>query len=160
MGKLLLTSEVEIALLLLLGLPIAMLPLPSYANDVTTPQLKQAQFEYEYVYVDPPGNRYIIARDSIDYQPMTRMRSSSGLYDGGKPRKVTIDTRQYQEIAAMLDRAFNTTSNFDGKVGRTKGTGLIYKPDKNRQLRTSRILDMHSPQRAEIEALLKKSIDR
>jgi hypothetical protein len=156
-GKLLLTSEVAIALLLLLGLPMAMLPSQSYANDVT-PQLEQARFEYEYA--DGAGNRYIIDRDSIDYRPISRMQSSSLNYDGGKPRKVTIDDRQYQEIAAMLDRAFDlATSNADGKLGRAKGTGLISKPDKHRQFH-SRVIAQNSPARAQIEALLKKSIDR
>jgi hypothetical protein len=156
--KLLLTNELAIALLLVLGLSIATLPPQSYANDVTIPPLAQAQFEYEYA--DGAGNRYIIDRDSIDYRPISKMQSSSLNYDGGKPRKVSINARQYQEIAAMLDRAFNlTTSNADGKLGRAKGTGLISKPDKQRQIH-SRIIDRNRPERAEIEALLKKSLDR
>jgi hypothetical protein len=44
-------------------------------------------------------------------------------------------------------------------IGRAKGTGLISKPDKHRQLH-SRIIDRHRPARAKIEALLKKSLDR
>jgi hypothetical protein len=156
MRKLLLTTKLASALLLVLGLPIAMFPSPSDANDLTTPQLEPVRFAYEYA--DGAGNRYLIDRNSIDYRPISRMQSSSLNYDGGKPRQVTIDTKQYQIIAATIERAF-AASKVDGKLGRAKGTGLISKPDKRRQIH-SRVIEQNSPERAEIEALLKKSIDR
>jgi hypothetical protein len=141
-------------------IPILLSPIfavPTIANPPESPQVGSAQYEYKYG--DSAGNVYVIDRQSIDYRPITRAESSSGNYDGGIPRKVKIDTRQYQEIAAILDRAFNLKSIDvgNGNLVRAKGTGLISKPDKNRQIQ-SRVIDRKSQERIQIEALLDRLI--
>ena len=131
--------------------------LPTIANPSSSEQA--ASDKYEYQYADGAGNLYIIARQSIDYRPITSAESSSGIYDGGTPRKVKIDDRQYQEIATKLDAVFNLKSIdiSNGNLGRAKGTGLVSKPDKNRQIQ-SRVITQKSQQRREIEALLDRLI--
>ena len=131
--------------------------LPTIANPTSSEQA--ASDKYEYKYFDGAGNLYIIDRQSIDYRPITSAESSSGIYDGGTPRKVKIDDRQYQEIATKLDAVFNLKSIdiSNGNLGRAKGTGLVSKPDKNRQIQ-SRVITQKSQQRREIEALLDRLI--
>jgi hypothetical protein len=103
----------------------------------------------KYEYADGAGNVYIINPKSIDYRPITKTESSSGNYEGGKPRIVKIDTLQYQAIVMMLDRALNQS--------RAKGTGMISKQSKNRPVQTQLIL-MDSQERREIEAFLDRLI--
>ncbi len=82
---------------------------------------------------------------------MTREQSSSGMYDGGNPRKVKLDPGQYQAISIMLDRAFSYPD--DRRIGRTKGTGIILKPDRDRQIQR-RVVSYNSQERQKIEDLL------
>lgn len=112
-----------------------------------------------YEYADGAGNLYIINLKSIEYRPITKAQSSSGIYSGGQPQTVKIDSVQYQTISMMLDRALNLKSIQvgDGKLGRAKGTGLISKQTKNRQVETQ-VIAMESLERREIEAFLHRLV--
>jgi hypothetical protein len=149
--KIVTMKQLVLTLTLILLSPI--FALPTIANPTSSEQA--AADRYEYRYADGAGNSYIIDRQSIEYRPITRAESSSGMYDGGTPRKVKIDARQYQELAAKLDTAFNLNSN--SNLDRKKGTGLILKPDKNRQIQ-SRVIAQNSQELREIEALLDRLI--
>jgi hypothetical protein len=127
--------------------------LPTIANPTSSEQA--ASDKYEYRYADGAGNSYIIDRQSIEYRPITRAESNTGMYDGGTPRKVKIDDRQYQELAAKLDTALKLDRN--SNLDRSKGTGLILKPDKNGQIQ-SRVIANNSQERREIETLLDRLI--
>jgi hypothetical protein len=147
----------ELVLTLTLVLLSPIFALPTIANPTDSEQA--ASDKYDYQYADGAGNLYIIDRQSIDYRPITRAESSSGIYDGGTPRKVKIDARQYQEIAVKLDQVFDLKSiNISNRnLGRAKGTGVISKPDKNRQIQ-SRVIAHKSQEQNEIEALLDRII--
>ncbi|PSB51717.1 hypothetical protein [Chamaesiphon polymorphus] len=116
---------------------------------------------YKYQYADGAGNVYTIDLESIEYRPITRAESSSGTYDGGAPKTVKITARQYREVAAMLDRALDLKSIHvgNGKNGRAKGTGLIYKRVKDGQIITQ-VIDRDSRSQIEIEALLKQLLNQ
>jgi hypothetical protein len=146
-------SKVILTLALIIFLPIY--SLPTSANLVPSPQITPNQDEYRYEYADGSGNLYLIGADSIDYRPITRAESSSGMYDGGTPRTVKLDSGKYQAISVMLDRALNLKSiQIDnGKMGREKGTGLISKHSRDRQIR-HRVISSDSQDRQEIESLL------
>ena len=136
--------------------------LPTIANPHRSPQVATKKDEYKYEYADGAGNLYIIDRRSIEYRPVARSESSSLNYDGGQPRTVKIDLSQYQTISVNLDRAFNLKSihvKNNDNMGRSKGTGLISKQAKNRQIQ-SRIISQNSQERQEIEALLERLIRR
>jgi hypothetical protein len=151
--------------LILVSLPIAltaMLVWDGFLHAAEPPRSIQTtanKSESKYQYADGAGNLYIIAPESIEYRPVSRAESSSGNYDGGTPRTVKINARQYREIVVALDRAFNSRSNRveNASMGRAKGTGLIYKRLKNRQIQTQ-VIAQNSPERREIETLLKQSI--
>jgi hypothetical protein len=154
-----LMNKIVFTLALILLSPI--FAIPTIAIDLPVSQPTDSQkYEYKYQYADGAGNLYIINPDSIDYRPITREQSSSLNYDGGKPRTVKIDARQYQEISVKLDRSLKLTSiqSNNVRMGRAKGTGLISKQAKNRQVR-NRVISMNSQAQKEIEASLKQLID-
>jgi hypothetical protein len=148
-------KTIVLTLALMLLSPI--FALPTIANPTGSEQA--ASDKYEYQYADGAGNLYIINPESIDYRPISRAESSSLNYDGGAPRQVKIDPRQYQSIAIKLDRALNLKSIDvgDGKMGRAKGMGLISKQDKQQKV-LNRVISMGSQEQKEIEALLRQLI--
>jgi hypothetical protein len=149
----------KIVLTLTLILLSSLFAIPTISNPTRSTRSAPNQNRYQYEYADGSGNVYIINPNSIDYRPMTKAQSSSGNYSGGTPRTVKIDTVQYQTIAMMLDRALNLKSIHvgDGKMGRAKGTGIISKQAKNRQVQTQ-VISMESLERREIEAFLDRLI--
>jgi hypothetical protein len=159
-------SRTVFTLALILFAPVLVIPTMlihrSFANTnpLRSTQSVQKQERSKYEYADGAGNVYIINPKSIDYRPITRAESSSGNYSGGKPRTVKIDTVQYQTISMMLDRALNLKSIHvgDGKMGRAKGTGIISKQAKNRQVQTQ-VIAIESLERREIEAFLDRLIN-
>lgn len=150
----------KIVLTLTLTLLSPLFALPTIANLLRSTQpVQQNKYPSKYEYADGSGNVYIINSKSIEYRPITKAQSSSGNYSGGTPRTVKIDNVQYQTISMMLDRALNLKSIHvgDGKMGRAKGTGIISKQAKNRQVQTQ-VIAMESPERREIEAFLDRLI--
>jgi hypothetical protein len=154
-----LMNKIVFTLTLILLSPI--FAIPTIAIDLSLPQQPESQHhEHTYEYADGAGNLYIINARSIYYRPIRTEQSSSLNYDGGKLRIVKIDTRQYQEMAALLDRflKFRSVQSNYASVGRAKGTGLISKQDKNRRI-WSRVISMNSQEQKEIEASLQQLID-
>jgi hypothetical protein len=151
-------NKIVLTLTLILLSPIFAVPAIAKASPRSTRSAPN-QERSKYEYADGAGNVYIINPKSIDYRPITKVESSSGNYDGGKPRIVKIDTLQYQAIVMMLDRALNLKSIHakQDNQGRAKGTGMISKQAKNRPVQTQLIL-MDSQERREIEAFLDRLI--
>ncbi|AFY94274.1 hypothetical protein [Chamaesiphon minutus] len=146
-------KKIVLTLTLILLSPI--FAIPAIANPFKSSQTTIDRGEYQYA--DGSGNLYLIDRGSIEYRPITRAESSSGNYDGGAPKTVKITDRQYRQVAAMIDRALDRKSIQvgNGKNGRAKGTGIIYKRVKDRQILTQ-VIDRDSRSRTEIEVLLKQ----
>ncbi|MEZ4884609.1 MAG: hypothetical protein R3E32_07790 [Chitinophagales bacterium] len=76
-----------------------------------------------YRYVDGSNNTYVITPTSIDYQPIDKMMSSSGDYDGGEPVTKDIDETQYAAIQAAMQAAIENTAAHIEK--REMGSGWI-----------------------------------
>ena len=51
-----------------------------------------------YEYTDMSNNKYIITKDSVQYIPITKEQSSTGMYSGGDPANVKITPADYQQI--------------------------------------------------------------
>lgn len=148
--------KIVLFLSIILLSPVIVIP----AIAKTIPKSTQsAPSKDRYEYADGAGNLYIINLKSIEYRPITKAQSSSGIYSGGQPQTVKIDSVQYQTISMMLDRALNLKSIQvgDGKLGRAKGTGLISKQTKNRPVQTQ-VIAMESLERREIEAFLHRLV--
>jgi hypothetical protein len=93
-------------------------------------------------------------RVQFEYDPVTRAESSSGMYDGGPPRKedLAADDARLAELWALLQRLEADKSIH--VPDRNKGTGAISweAPDGMHTF----IIDMHSPGLAELLTLLKR----
>lgn len=63
-----------------------------------------------YEYADGNGNVYILKSSSLEYVPVKKEESSSGLYSGGSPKTVTITPTQYEGIKDLLNAALNNPS--------------------------------------------------
>jgi hypothetical protein len=152
-------KKIVLTLTLILLSPI--FAIPTIANPVRFSQTKIDRSAYKYQYADGAGNLYVINLGSIEYRPITRAESSSGNYDGGAPKTVKITDRQYREVAAILDRVLDLKSDRvgDGKNGRAKGTGMIYKRIKDGQ-NVTQVIGRNSRSQTEIEALLKQLLNQ
>ena len=62
-----------------------------------------------YEYADGNGNTYRIQASSLEYIPVKKEESSSGMYSGGEARTVAINAEQYRDISALIESALNNT---------------------------------------------------
>ena len=63
-----------------------------------------------YEYADGNGNTYRIQPSSLEYIPVKKEESSSGMYSGGDAKTVTINEEQFKNISTLLKSALNNTS--------------------------------------------------
>ena len=63
-----------------------------------------------YEYADGSGNAYKIQPSSLEYIPVKKEESSSGIYSGGEAKTVTINAEQYKNISILLESAMNNTA--------------------------------------------------
>lgn len=98
--------------------------------------------------------RVASGRVQFEYDPITPEESSSGMYDGGPPRKeeLAADDARLTELWALLQRLEKDTSIHT--PDRNKGTGVIVwqAPDGKHSF----IIEMHSAGLNELLTLLKR----
>ena len=63
-----------------------------------------------YEYADGNGNSYKLNSASLQYTPVKKEESSSGLYSGGEAKTVTINSEQFKTISTLLESALNNTA--------------------------------------------------
>ena len=74
-------------------------------------------------YGDGNGNQYVIEQESIEYNPVKPINSSSGIYDGGEHVKKTLATHEYNEIMSIFkDAMADEASHVKNRV---KGSGSV-----------------------------------
>ena len=74
-------------------------------------------------YNDGNNNVWEIDYAAIQYKPVTKQESSSGLYSGGKNRNIVISPEQYSELQELAQAALNDKSAHIGK--RQIGSALL-----------------------------------
>ena len=74
-------------------------------------------------YNDGNNNVWEIDYAAIQYKPVTKQESSSGLYSGGKNRNIVISPEQYSELQELAQAALNDKSAHIGK--RQMGSALL-----------------------------------
>lgn len=77
-----------------------------------------------YTYADGSGNAYELTSDSLEYIPVKKEHSSSGMYSGGDPAKVKVSKEQFDVIATMMRGIVADKSNHI--ENREKTTGAIW----------------------------------
>jgi hypothetical protein len=98
-------------------------------------------------YNDGNNNVWEIDYAAIQYKPVTKQESSSGLYSGGKNRNIIISPEQYSELQELAQAALNDKSGHIGK--RQMGSALLNFEEG--QL----ILDMNANIKNKIEEFLR-----
>ena len=63
-----------------------------------------------YEYADGNGNTYKLQPTSLEYVPVKKKESSSGMYSGGEAKTVTITAEQYKNISALLESALSNAA--------------------------------------------------
>lgn len=108
--------------------------------------------DHRYVYADGSANRYIITRDTLEYDPVTPAESSTGTYSGGDPKTVAISSEQFESISQLFDKAVaNKAVHIEDRI-KTSGAISVVKGDT----RTQVILAPGCAEKEAIESLLKK----
>jgi hypothetical protein len=84
-----------------------------------------------YIYNDGNANTYKIFTDKIDYIPVTKSESSSGMYSGGEAKTISLGPQQYDSLKTILEEAI-ATKEFHAQK-REKQSGLITKTGKKKK---------------------------
>jgi hypothetical protein len=99
-----------------------------------------------FAYIDGNNNTYEIG-ERLEYIPITKAQSSSGMYSGGDPKSVPLDAEQRAALIALLDQIVGDTPNVI--ADRPKGCGTVIRGDDRVCCRGD------SPLKAELERTLK-----
>lgn len=99
-------------------------------------------------YIDGNNNVWEIDNSAIQYKPVNKQESSSGLYSGGKNRNIVISPEQYSELQELAQAALNDKSAHIGK--RQMGSALLIFEEGQF------ILGMDSKVKNSIEAFLRE----
>lgn len=106
----------------------------------------------ELTYADGSANFYVITPTQLNYIPVKPEESSTGMYSGGEPATVTINSQQYATLKTLFEKALTQT---DQQIpDRIKTSGLVAVGDKQV------ILNPESAIKAEIENKLKELLGR
>lgn len=101
--------------------------------------LKSApSFSKGYSYIDGSNNEYIIQPDSIIYDPITPIESSSGEYNGGEPKRVKISTTQFEKIELIIKAILKDKANH--QKTRQMGCGTLVSGKKQFYIKSSSAL--------------------
>jgi uncharacterized lipoprotein len=85
-----------------------------------------------YEYADGNGNTYKIQPSSLEYIPVKKEESSSGLYSGGDAKTVTINAEQYKNISMLLESALDNTGIHINDRVMMSGVVRATSPENNR----------------------------
>jgi hypothetical protein len=110
------------------------------------------------LYVDGSGNKYIITdakRKTIEYVPVKPVSSSSGIYDGGKHIKKSLNEAIFSRIHDSIMAALYTLQSHTRD--RVMGSGFITVEESGKE--SSCILKPGAAERLAIETMLKQALE-
>jgi hypothetical protein len=106
----------------------------------------------DYLYVDGNNNEYRISMDSLYYNPITPIESSSGEYSGGNPKQVKITTAEYTQIESIIQAIKKDKPNHSKT--RQMGMGTLVFGKKRIYVQ------MNATLKIELENLLKELLNK
>ena len=108
-----------------------------------------------YKYADGSANLYTLQSSTLEYSPVKKEESSTGMYSGGEPKKVTITAAEYDTIRKILESSLNNTAiHIEDRI---KTSGAITEIDGNKT--RSAIIKPGTKEIVEIEKALKTILD-
>lgn len=84
-----------------------------------------------YIYSDGNANTYKIFKDKVEYVPVAKENSSSGMYSGGEAKNIPLSSTQYDSLKIILEEAIAAKEFHSQK--REKQSGLITKTGKKKK---------------------------
>lgn len=107
-----------------------------------------------YEYADGSANAYRLTTSSLEYIPVKKEESSTGMYSGGDPKNVTITQTQYESISELLESAMNNeTIHIKDRI-KTSGVIRITTDGTTK----SCIIAPRCPEQVNIESALRKAL--
>lgn len=82
---------------------------------------------YRYTYIDGNNNSYLISADSLIYDPISPIESSSGTYSGGEAKRVKLSATQFQKIETLIKSIQKDKASHENARQMGFGTLLIGK---------------------------------
>jgi len=119
-------------------------------------QCKDEKLKMNYTYVDQNNNRYSINQLTIDYRPIKASESSSGTYDGGEEKNVSITEEEYSEIISIAEYFLSNKELVNQK--REMLTAILFTKDQNENKR--KVILRSSEKRTQLEKLLKEALKK
>lgn len=119
-------------------------------------QCKDEKIKMNYTYVDQNNNRYYISQFTIDYRPIKPSESSSGVYDGGEEKTVTLSELNYAEIVTLAEQILK--NKYHENLKREMLTAVLYSKDQNDNKRS--VILKPSEKRTQFENLLKEALKK
>ncbi len=119
-------------------------------------QCKDEKLKMNYTYLDQNNNRYYISQLNIDYHPIKASKSSSGVYDGGEEKEVSISEESYAEIVSLAEQ-FLSNKNHEN-INREMLTAILYSKDQYENKRS--VILKSSEKRIQFENLLKEALKK
>jgi len=87
--------------------------------------------QINYLYSDGNSNSYTVKETQIQYEPVSKEESSSGLYHGGEPKIVIISPYELNKIKILFEEAISDTTS--QQLKRSLGSGLLIRYNKTTQ---------------------------
>ena len=107
-----------------------------------------------YYYLDGSANQYTITSTQIVYDPVPPEESSTGMYSGGEPFQIKIDSNQFNMLKLIFEKSINNKTG-QGTM-RNKGPGMLIIKPENRTY----IFEMNSIQKKEIEEAIASASEK
>lgn len=109
-----------------------------------------------YEYADGSANVYKLSPTTLEYIPVKKEESSTGMYSGGDPKTVTITKTQYQSLSKLLESALSNTSVHINDRMKTSGAILAIDGDKKKNC----IIKPKCAEMIAIEGALREALGR
>lgn len=106
--------------------------------------------DYQYIYTDGNNNTYSLKGDTLKYNPVKKINSSSGQYDGGEIKTIKLNAGQIETLTSLFDTALKTTNIHIQQREMGCGTLAKIKPDNEQRA----YLKMNAEEKIEIEKYL------
>jgi hypothetical protein len=83
-----------------------------------------------YSYADGSANVYQVTQSSLEYIPVRPEQSSTGMYSGGNPGKISLTDDQFNSVKELMELAITKTEihipdriKTSGRISRSGGDG-------------------------------------
>ncbi len=101
-------------------------------------------------YFDLNNNVYTIEKLKVDYEPLTKEKSFSGNYDGGKPTKGKLTQKNLDKLTAKIEQILDSKSLRVKHRSGLCGMIIVYGEEK-----TKRVIIPESSEQGKIDELLR-----